>query len=44
MFFLDPTMMAAFFHSWFGMAVVIAVGILEVLGILVIRKIIHIDV
>jgi hypothetical protein len=36
--------MAAFFHSWFGMAVVIAVGILEVLGILVIRKIIHIDV
>lgn len=44
MFFLDPAMMMAFFHSWLGMAVMIAVGVLEILGILVIRKIIHIDV
>jgi tight adherence protein B len=44
MFFLDPAMMAAFFHSWLGLTIMIAVGVLEILGILVIRKIIHIDV
>lgn len=44
MYFLDPMMMAAFFHSWFGTMVLVAVGVLEILGVLVIRKIINIDV
>jgi tight adherence protein B len=44
MFFLDPAMMMAFFHSWLGMAIMAAVCLLEVMGVLVIRKIIHIDV
>jgi tight adherence protein B len=44
MFFLDPAMMMAFFHSWLGVSVMVAVGVLEVMGFLVIRKIIHIDV
>ena len=44
MFFLDPVMMATFFHSWFGVAVLVAVGVLEVIGALVIRKIIRIEV
>jgi Flp pilus assembly protein TadB len=37
-------MMMAFFHSWLGMAIMAAVCLLEVMGVLVIRKIIHIDV
>jgi tight adherence protein B len=44
MFMLDPAMMAAFLKSGAGMAVLVLVGILEILGALVIRKIIAIDV
>ena len=44
MFFLDPIMMMAFFHSWLGVAVLVTVGVLEIVGALVIRKIIRIDV
>ena len=44
MFFLDPTMMLSFLHSGFGIAVLVGVAILEVLGALLIRKIINIDI
>jgi tight adherence protein B len=44
MYFLDPAMMAAFFHSGFGTILLVAVGLLEIMGALVIRKIINIDV
>lgn len=44
MFFLDPVMMTTFFRSAAGVAVLVVVGILEILGVLVIRKIINIDV
>jgi Flp pilus assembly protein TadB len=36
--------MAAFFHSGFGTILLVAVGLLEIMGALVIRKIINIDV
>lgn len=44
MFMLDPVMMAAFLKSGAGVAVLVFVGILEILGALVIRRIIAIDV
>jgi len=44
MFFLDPIMMTAFFRSPFGVTTLFVVGILELIGALVIRKIINIDV
>ena len=44
MFFLDPVMMMAFLHSGVGLAMLAAVIILELLGALLIRKIIKIDV
>ena len=44
MFMLDKGMMIVFLQSSFGAGVLVAVGILEVLGALVIRKIINIDV
>lgn len=44
MFFLDPTMMLAFLHSSFGVVTLVVVVILEVLGALLIRKIINIDI
>ena len=44
MFFLDPAMMLAFLHSGLGIAMLVAVAILEVLGALMIRKIINIDI
>ncbi|MEI6165878.1 MAG: type II secretion system F family protein [bacterium] len=44
MFFLDPVMMLAFLHSGIGLAMLAAVIILELLGALLIRKIIKIDV
>ncbi len=44
MFMLDTRMMAAFLQSGFGLGILVTVGILEVLGALVIRKIINIDV
>ena len=44
MFMLDKRMMLTFLDSGFGLGVLVAVGILEVLGALVIRKIINIDV
>jgi len=44
MFFLDPAMMLAFLHSGFGIAMLVAVFILEMLGALMIRKIINIDI
>jgi tight adherence protein B len=44
MYLLDPRMMLAFFHSGLGIAIIVIVALLELLGILVIRKIIHIDV
>ena len=44
MFTLDKGMMVVFLHSPFGAGVLVAVAILELLGALVIRKIINIDV
>ncbi len=44
MFFLDPPMMMAFFHSGFGLVMLLGVLILEVAGALMIRKIINIDI
>lgn len=44
MFILDPVMMVAFLRSTFGVTILVAVGILEAIGALVIRKIINIDV
>ena len=44
MFFLDPAMMLAFLHSGVGLTMLVVVIILEVLGALMIRKIIKIDV
>lgn len=44
MFFLDPVMMATFFRSAAGVTVLALVGVLEIIGVLVIRKIINIDV
>lgn len=44
MFLLDPTMMLAFMHSTFGIVMLVAVIILEVLGALMIKKIINIDI
>ena len=44
MFLLDPTMMLAFLHSTFGIVMLVAVIILEVLGALMIKKIINIDI
>ena len=43
-FLLDPTMMLAFMHSTFGIVMLVAVIILEVLGALMIKKIINIDI
>ena len=44
MYMLDKRMMTVFLQSNFGLGVLVAVAILEVLGALVIRKIINIDV
>ena len=44
MFVLDPVMMVVFLRSAFGVTILVAVGILEAIGALVIRKIINIDV
>ena len=44
MFFLDANMMRQFLASTFGLGIVIAVGILEIAGALLIRKIIRIDI
>lgn len=44
MFFLDKGMMLAFLHSGFGITLVIGIIILEVLGALMIRRIINIDI
>lgn len=44
MFFLDPAMMADFLHSFFGLILIGAVVVLEIIGALVIAKIIRIDV
>ena len=44
LFFLDKDMMLAFIRSGFGITLLLVVALLEVIGALVIRKIIHIDV
>ena len=44
LFFLDPAMMMAFLRSGLGVTLLVLVGILEVVGALIIRRIIHIDV
>jgi tight adherence protein B len=44
MFILDKGMMVLFLQSSFGLGILLAVAILEVIGALVIRRIIHIDV
>jgi len=44
LFFLDPAMMMAFLRSGFGITLLSIVALLELIGGLVIRKIIHIDV
>ncbi len=44
MFFLDPTMMLAFLRSGLGITMLVAVFTLEILGALMIRKIINIDI
>ena len=44
LFYLDPRMMMTFLRSGFGIAILVAVGILETIGALVIRKIIRIDI
>lgn len=44
MFTIDKRMMVLFFQSSFGLGILVAVAILEILGALVIRKIINIDV
>lgn len=44
MYLLDPAMMGAFLHSAFGLVILGAVLVLEVLGALVIARIINIDV
>lgn len=44
LFFLDPLMMMAFFRSGFGITLLVVVAILEIIGALVIRRIINIDV
>jgi tight adherence protein B len=41
---LDPRMMMGFFHSTAGLATILLVALLEVSGILLIRKIVRIDV
>lgn len=44
MFFLDRGMMLAFLHSGFGIALVMAIIILEALGAVMIRRIVNIDI
>lgn len=44
LFFLDPLMMMAFLRSGFGVTLLAIVAILEIIGALVIRRIINIDV
>lgn len=44
MFFLDPSMMLAFFHSSVGIIMIVGIVVLELLGALMIRKIIKIDI
>lgn len=44
LFFLDHNMMMAFLRSGFGITLLVIVGILECIGALVIRRIIHIDI
>lgn len=44
LFFLDPVMMMSFLRSGFGITLLAVVAILEILGALMIRKIIKIDV
>ena len=44
MFVLDKGMMLAFLRSGFGLTLLIAVIVLEVIGALVIRKIVNIDI
>ena len=41
---LDPSMMNAFFTSPIGIGVLVMVGMLEIIGFLVIRKIVNIDI
>ncbi|MEI6563481.1 MAG: type II secretion system F family protein [bacterium] len=44
MYFLDKGMMLAFLRSGFGITLLVAVVVLEVIGALVIRKIVNIDI
>jgi tight adherence protein B len=41
---MRPDLMEPMMDSWFGYILVALIGIMEVLGILVIRKIVNIDV
>lgn len=43
-FFLDPSMMLTFIHSTFGMVILGIAAAFEVIGVLIIRRIIRIDV
>jgi tight adherence protein B len=41
---MEPEAMQPLFHTWWGWAVVAVIGVLELVGFLMIRKIVNIDV
>jgi tight adherence protein B len=44
LFHMEPEAMAPLFHTWYGWATLAVIGVLEIVGALIIRKIVNIDV
>jgi tight adherence protein B len=41
---MEPEAMAPLFHSWYGWVTLAVIAVLELIGLLIIRKIVNIDV